>query len=184
MNDMSVSLSSRMFSLYLFIYLSIYLSIHPSIHPSIYLQCLFARFFIDLHECIQCIHTILILSLILSEYICIYILHLYEYIICVHPKTPKTGGVWSGHAYTILRLLDVPITRNGKSITLQLMHVRNPHATNETRCAKGRMGHWKGGWRYFFLWYSMTAIPSTSLFEWNVRIHMGSGMEGQVARRW
>lgn len=45
-------------------------------------------------------------------------------------------GIIAGHAYTILRLLDVPITRNGKSITLQLMHVRNPHATNE----------WKGKW--------------------------------------
>ena len=42
------------------------------------------------------------------------------------------GDSVAGHAYTILRLLDVPITRNGKSITLQLMHVRNPHMTNET----------------------------------------------------
>jgi len=46
-------------------------------------------------------------------------------------------GILAGHAYTILRLLDVPVTRNGKSITLQLMHVRNPHMTNE----------WKGKWR-------------------------------------
>eukprot|EP00438_Fugacium_kawagutii_P008014 Skav209165 [mRNA] locus=scaffold1137:331213:374682:- [translate_table: standard] len=41
--------------------------------------------------------------------------------------------LWSklkGHAYTILRLLDVEIVRNGKSQTLQLMHVRNPHMTN------------------------------------------------------
>jgi hypothetical protein len=44
-----------------------------------------------------------------------------------------------------LRLLDVPITRHGKSITLQLMHVRNPHATNETRKTRG-MCNWKGGW--------------------------------------
>jgi len=45
-------------------------------------------------------------------------------------------GILAGHAYTILRLVDVPITRDGKSITLQLMHVRNPHMTNE----------WKGKW--------------------------------------
>jgi len=73
-------------------------------------------------------------------------------------RQPKTGGVWSGHAYTILRLLDVPITRNGKSITLQLMHVRNPHATNETRKTRG-MCNWISGagmdWiliSIFFLW--------------------------------
>lgn len=46
-------------------------------------------------------------------------------------------GILAGHAYTILRFLDVEVTRNGKKETLLLMHVRNPHATNE----------WKGKWR-------------------------------------
>lgn len=42
----------------------------------------------------------------------------------------------AGHAYTILRFLDVEVTRNGKKETLLLMHVRNPHATNELRRAR------------------------------------------------
>jgi len=47
------------------------------------------------------------------------------------------NGILQGHAYTILRMLDVPVTRQGKTQTIQLMHVRNPHMTNE----------WKGKWR-------------------------------------
>jgi len=45
-------------------------------------------------------------------------------------------GILASHAYTLLRLVDVPITRkdnNGKEVksVLRLLHVRNPHATNE-----------------------------------------------------
>jgi len=45
-------------------------------------------------------------------------------------------GIVPGHAYTLLRLVDVPITRkdnNGQEVTwiLKLLHVRNPHATDE-----------------------------------------------------
>ena len=36
----------------------------------------------------------------------------------------------TGHAYTILRLLDVEVTKSGKKETVQMLHVRNPHMTN------------------------------------------------------
>ena len=40
-------------------------------------------------------------------------------------------GILNCHAYTLLRMLDVPYTRDGESKVLRLIHVRNPHATNE-----------------------------------------------------
>ncbi|CAE7741489.1 SLC4A4 [Symbiodinium sp. CCMP2456] len=40
-------------------------------------------------------------------------------------------GILEGHAYTLLRLVEVPIERDGKSSVLRLLHVRNPHHTNE-----------------------------------------------------
>ncbi|CAJ1401257.1 unnamed protein product [Effrenium voratum] len=45
-------------------------------------------------------------------------------------------GILQGHAYTVLRLLDVPIDRKDKQgkeekFTLKMLHVRNPHRTNE-----------------------------------------------------
>lgn len=40
-------------------------------------------------------------------------------------------GILEGHAYTLLRLVEVPIERDGKSWVLLLLHVRNPHHTNE-----------------------------------------------------
>eukprot|EP00913_Durusdinium_trenchii_P025276 g23728.t1 len=45
-------------------------------------------------------------------------------------------GIIAGHAYTILRLLDVTVTRGEKTERLQLLHVRNPHMKNE----------WTGKW--------------------------------------
>lgn len=44
-------------------------------------------------------------------------------------------GILAGHGYTVLRLVDVPIRRkgtDGKQVkSLKMIHVRNPHATNE-----------------------------------------------------
>lgn len=45
-------------------------------------------------------------------------------------------GILAGHAYTVLRLVDVPITRKDRhggevDFVLKLLHVRNPHGTNE-----------------------------------------------------
>eukprot|EP00913_Durusdinium_trenchii_P013742 g12902.t1 len=65
-------------------------------------------------------------------------------------------GILAGHAYTILRFLDVEVTRNGKKETLLLMHVRNPHATNELRRArnatlspKTMCTSWEGTWNAY-----------------------------------
>lgn len=40
-------------------------------------------------------------------------------------------GILANHAYTLLRMEDVPYTREGQQNVLRLIHVRNPHATNE-----------------------------------------------------
>jgi len=40
-------------------------------------------------------------------------------------------GILANHAYTLLRMLDVPYTRDGKDKVLRMIHVRNPHMTNE-----------------------------------------------------
>mmetsp|Transcript_44735 Transcript_44735/g.104230 ORF Transcript_44735/g.104230 Transcript_44735/m.104230 type:complete len:501 (-) Transcript_44735:90-1592(-) len=40
-------------------------------------------------------------------------------------------GILACHAYTMLRLVEVPIVRSGESRVLRLLHVRNPHATHE-----------------------------------------------------
>eukprot|EP00434_Breviolum_minutum_P012067 symbB.v1.2.010639.t1/scaffold692.1/size172456/6 len=51
------------------------------------------------------------------------------------PSRCDYKGILAGHAYTLLRFVEVPLVRNKdgkeeKSI-LKLVHVRNPHATNE-----------------------------------------------------
>ncbi|CAK9078051.1 Calpain-type cysteine protease ADL1 (Phytocalpain ADL1) (Protein ADAXIALIZED LEAF1) (Protein DEFECTIVE KERNEL 1) (OsDEK1) (Protein SHOOTLESS 3) [Durusdinium trenchii] len=45
-------------------------------------------------------------------------------------------GIIAGHAYTMLRTVEVQVLRQGKSLKFQMLHVRNPHMTNE----------WKGKW--------------------------------------
>mmetsp|Transcript_31453 Transcript_31453/g.55706 ORF Transcript_31453/g.55706 Transcript_31453/m.55706 type:complete len:477 (+) Transcript_31453:46-1476(+) len=40
-------------------------------------------------------------------------------------------GILANHAYTLLRMVEVPLKRDGKANMLRLLHVRNPHHTNE-----------------------------------------------------
>ncbi|CAJ1421908.1 unnamed protein product [Effrenium voratum] len=40
-------------------------------------------------------------------------------------------GILGSHAYTLLRMLDIPYTRDGQQKILRMLHVRNPHETNE-----------------------------------------------------
>ena len=39
-------------------------------------------------------------------------------------------GIIAGHAYTMLRTVEVQVLRQGKSLKFQMLHVRNPHMTN------------------------------------------------------
>ena len=68
----------------------------------------------------------------------------------IFERCQEYKGILAGHAYTLLRLVEVPLVREAKKeeeSILKLVHVRNPHATNEW-CGRFHDDDWETWHKY------------------------------------